>query len=77
MRLPLLFLLFATSALAQNVPPPTGSPAAPGCGPANVSFDVKSSGSSHPVSQPEPGKALVCFLQEDKVFESRPRPTVK
>jgi Protein of unknown function (DUF2846) len=62
---------------AQNAPPPTGSAAAPGCGPANVSFDVKSSGSSHPVSQPEPGKALVYFLQEDKVFESRPRPTVK
>jgi hypothetical protein len=49
----------------------------PGCSPANFSFAVKSDGSRHPVSQPEAGKALVYFLQDDKAFESHPRPTVK
>jgi hypothetical protein len=38
---------------------------------------VKSEGSNHPVTQPEPGKALVYFLQDDDHFYSRPRPTNK
>lgn len=35
---------------------------AAGCGPSNVEFDVKTDKQQHPVSQPEPGKALVYFL---------------
>jgi hypothetical protein len=77
MKTALMVFLFASFAFAQNVPPATASAAAPGCGPTNVNFEVKSNGSSHPVTQPEDGKALVYFLQDDKVFESRPRPTVK
>jgi len=77
MKTVLMILLFASSAFAQNAPSATGTAAAPGCGPADFSFAVKSDGSSHPVTQPEPGKALVYFLQDDKVFVSRPRPTVK
>jgi hypothetical protein len=77
MKTALLILLFASSAFAQNAPPATGTAAAPGCGPADFSFAVKSDGSSHPVTQPESAKALVYFLQDDKVFDSRPRPTVK
>ena len=68
MKTVLMILLFASSAFAQNAPSATGTAAAPGCGPADF---------SHPVTQPEPGKALVYFLQDDKVFVSRPRPTVK
>jgi Protein of unknown function (DUF2846) len=77
MKTALVILLFASSAFAQTAPAPTGTAAAPGCGPADFSFEVKSDGSSHPVSQPKTGKALVYFMQDDKVFESRPRPTVK
>ena len=77
MKSALMILLFASSVFAQSAPSPTGTATAPGCGPADFSFDVKSSSSTHPVSQPEPAKALVYFLQDDKVFESRPRPTVK
>ena len=36
--------------------------AAAGCGASNVEFDVKTDAKQHPVSQPEPGKALVYFL---------------
>jgi Protein of unknown function (DUF2846) len=35
---------------------------AAGCGPSAVMFDVKTTDSSHPVGQPEQGKALVYFL---------------
>jgi hypothetical protein len=77
MKAALMILLFASSTVAQNTPPATGNAAAPGCRPTDFKFEVKSSDSSHPVTQPEPGKALVYFLQDDKVFESRPRPTVK
>jgi hypothetical protein len=77
MKTALMILLFASSAFAQSAPSATDSAAAPGCGPGDFSFAVKSDGSSHPVTQPEPGKALIYFLQDDKVFDSRPRPTVK
>lgn len=75
MKFILAFFLLASASFAQN--PPTGTAMAPGCGPEQGSFKVKSDEHRHPVTQPEPGKALVYFLQEDKVFESRPRPTVK
>jgi hypothetical protein len=77
MKTALMILLCASSAFAQGAPSATRSAGAPGCGPADFKFEVKSSDSSHPVAQPETGRALVYFLQDDKVFESRPRPTVK
>ena len=77
MKTALMILLFASSAFPQGAPSATGTAAAPGCGPADFKFEVKPSDSSHPVTQPEPGKALVYFMQDDKVFESHPRPTVK
>jgi len=45
------------------------------CGPADVSFDVKTDATQHPLAQPEPGMALVYFLQDDSIFGARPRPT--
>jgi len=77
MKTALMILLFASSALAQGAPSPTSTAATPGCGSTDFKFEVKSSDSSHPVTQPEAGKALVYFLQDDKVFASHPRPTVK
>jgi hypothetical protein len=77
MKTAFMILLFASSAFAQSPPAPTGTASAPACGPADFSFAVKSDGSSHPVSQPEPGKALVYFLQDDTAYDSFPRPTLK
>lgn len=75
MKTILAILLFASSAFAQGAP--TGTAVAPGCGPDGENFNVKSNGRTHPTIQPEAGKAVVYFLQDDKSFESRPRPTVK
>jgi len=77
MKTALMILLFASSSFAQGAPSATGGAAAPDCAPADFKFEVKSGDSSRPVTQPEPGRALLYFLQEDKVFESCPGPTVK
>jgi len=51
--------------------------ATPGCGKDDVKFDVKTEKSQHPFAKPEPGKALVYFLQDDTDFLSSPRPTTR
>ncbi len=51
MKAALMILLFASSVFAQSAPSPTGTATAPGCGPADFSFDVKSS-SFDPSGQP-------------------------
>ena len=71
----LLFLAFATISSAQNAPTETAAP--PGCGAENTKFDVKTDRSQHPLVKPEPGKALVYFLQDDTYFQSVPRPTTR
>jgi hypothetical protein len=63
MKAALVALLFAASALAQD----SSGRVAPACGPKNVSFDVKADASQHAPAQPEPGKALVYFIQEKPV----------
>jgi hypothetical protein len=70
-----LFVLcaFGSTAFAQDKAPDTAS--APGCGPDGAKFDVKKYGDKHPAPQPEPGKALDYFFQDDSNFESVPRPT--
>jgi hypothetical protein len=71
----LLLFAFATASSAQNAP--TETAAAPGCGAENIKFDVTTERSKHPFVKPEPGKALVYFLQDDSYFQSRPRPTTR
>jgi hypothetical protein len=71
----LVLLAFASSLFAQSSPITTA--AAPGCGAASVKFDVQSNRSQHPFAKPDPGKALIYFLQDDTYFESRPRPTTR
>jgi hypothetical protein len=75
--LSVFFLLAITSflALAQNQPTETAT--APGCGSSNTKFDVKTNSSQHPFAKPQPGKALVYFLQDDTYFQSVPRPTTR
>lgn len=69
-----LFLLAAT-ALAQNSP--TGTAMAPGCGATDIKFDVKTDKSQHPAIQPDPGKAVVYFVEDDTLFQSRPVPLTR
>lgn len=62
MRTLLIFLLLALPVLARDKADTTALP--PACGPDNVGFDVKLDKSQHPLTQPEPGKALVYFVQD-------------
>jgi hypothetical protein len=39
-----------------------------GCGIPGVSFDVKTKGNQHPIAQPEPGKSLIYFFQDDSLY---------
>jgi len=73
--LAVLLLTFATGAFAQSSPTPTA--VAPGCGTADTKFDVSTSNSQHPMAKPDPGKALIYFLQDDTYFDARPRPTTR
>jgi hypothetical protein len=71
-----LFLIWASSSFAQSGATATTA-SAPGCGTANTKFEVQSSKSQHPFAKPDPGKALIYFLQDDTYFLSRPRPTTR
>ncbi len=62
MRFAIMFLLFSSSAFAQNH---SAAPAVPAsCGSVVAQFDVKHDSSKHTLAQPEPGKALVYFFEE-------------
>jgi hypothetical protein len=61
----MLFLLFASAAFAQDEA--AAARAAAGCGPSKVEFNLKTDKKRHPIGQPEPGKALVYVLQEEKL----------
>jgi hypothetical protein len=67
MRFAIPFLLFASSAFAQNHSAPPAVPDS--CGPVNIQFNVKQDRTQHSLSQPEPGKALVYLIEE---FEELP-----
>ncbi len=56
----LLVMLLAVSALGQQE---SGALAA-ACGPKSTSFNVKLDEAQHTLAQPEPGKALVYFVQD-------------
>jgi len=50
---------------------------APGCGPANVKFNVKADREKLALPAADSTKAVVFFLQDDVKFESKPRPTTR
>lgn len=62
MRLVLMFLLLASSVLAQNAASPAFASEA--CGPADIEFSVKADKSKHAIGQAEAGKALIYFIEE-------------
>jgi len=72
MKVPLVMLLFAATAIAQNAPS-----IPPACGADGVKFNVKTDKAQHPSVQPENGKAVVYFVQDDDSFEAHPRPTTR
>jgi hypothetical protein len=74
MRLCIAIVLFAASVL---LPSNSMAQLGPGCGPTNVKFDVKTEKAQNNAPPPEPGKALVFFLQDDFNFKSSPRPTTR
>jgi len=69
MRSILLLFLLASSAFAQDKEPIATAEAA--CGPKGVRFDVKTDKGQHPAPKPEPGKALV-YVVEDQRQDLRP-----
>ena len=60
MRYVFVVMLLAISAFSQD----ELAAAAPACGPKTAKFDVKRDASQHTSAQPEPGKALVYFVQD-------------
>jgi hypothetical protein len=64
---------FASFAIAQDKPVTL----APGCGAQGVKFEVKTIKGQQPAAQPESGKALVYFFQDDSELPLKPRPTTR
>jgi hypothetical protein len=51
-------------------------PGAPGCGPDTAKFAVETDAGAT-VAKPEPGKALIYFIEDDSKFGSFPKPTTR
>jgi hypothetical protein len=66
--------LVAFPAIAQDAN--TTAAGSPGCGDPSAKFEVKTS-NNHTPAQPQPGKALVYFIQNDTNFNSFPKPTTR
>jgi hypothetical protein len=49
----------------------------PGCGPANIKFDVSTTKQRPATPEIQSGKALVYFLQDDLKYNWAPRPTTR
>lgn len=75
MKSVLIFLLLASPAIAQDKP--TDTTVAPGCGAEDSKYDVKTDQAQHPMMQPDAGKALVVFIEDDLDFGSTPKPTTR
>jgi hypothetical protein len=73
MRTTAAFLLLALSMIC---PPVARAQEGPGCGPANIKFDVATSKKYSLPAMP-PGKALVYLFQDDLKYGARPRPTTR
>lgn len=75
MKRALLFFLLALPVFAQNKL--TDPALVPACGPDHAKFAVKTAKSAHPAIQPEAGKALLVFIEDDAEFASHPAPTTR
>lgn len=75
MKTAFILIFCAASTLAQTAP--TAQATAPGCGPTNLKFSVRTDKSQHPSTQPNRDKAVIYFLEDDGSFESHPQPTTR
>jgi hypothetical protein len=75
MKSVLVAVLLICSAWAQDKP--TGVAVAPGCGPIDAKFDVKTDKMQHPITAAANGKAVVYFVEDDSHFQSTPKPTTR
>jgi hypothetical protein len=62
MKVALVVLFFAASALAEDLRAALAAEAA--CGPKEITFDAKQDSIQHPTPQPEAGKALVYLIED-------------
>jgi hypothetical protein len=67
-----MVISFSIFAVAQNAP----GAGAPGCGPDTAKFAVDNDAGAA-VGKPEPGKALIYFIEDDSNFGSFPKPTTR
>ena len=75
MKRALVFFLLALPVFAQNKL--TDTALTPACGPDDAKFAVKTAKSGRPAIQPDEGKALVIFVEDDSEFASHPKPTTR
>jgi hypothetical protein len=74
MRIVLAILFLAASVLAQDQ---TTDRTQAACGPDQVKFKVKRNNVRHSSAQPEAGKALLYFIQDNTDYGSFPKPTTR
>jgi hypothetical protein len=77
MKLLVATLLLAVASPVFGQAQSSGATSIPGCGAANIEFNVKTDDKQRLAVQPGAGKANVYFLQDDAAFLSRPRPTTR
>src|ERR1700683_4199892 len=65
MKTVLAVVLFSISAFAQNL---SAAAAESACGPSNIQFAIKTSNNAHQLAPPDPGRALV-YVVEDQKFK--------
>jgi hypothetical protein len=73
MKIGVLVMLVAAFAFAQA--PPAASPAA--CGPERITYDVKTERSQSAPALPDPGKALVYFIQDNGPWGNHQHSTLR
>jgi hypothetical protein len=72
-----LYALAVVVASLMSVPALAQNSLAPGCGPGDEQFSVKTNKNYHPEASIDEAKAAVYFIQDDREFESIPKPTVR
>jgi hypothetical protein len=75
MKRALVFFLLAAPAFAQNKL--TDTALVPACGPDNSKFEVQTAKAQNVSMQPDAGKDLVVFIEDDSEFASHPAPPTR
>jgi hypothetical protein len=73
MRTAILLLFLTLPALAQSTPASVSA----ACGPEKVIFTAREADAPLPLASPQPGKALVYFIQDDGLYGTEQHYTVK